>query len=214
MLEVNRPRPIAIERNGRARKIQRPPLVIGHYFHGIRVLHVEFRRMGLQRADGGRRVLHNFQQRRDLFQSDQRLIALHVDIDIGGLAAGNFVYSLRAAAVRTRSHLRLPAMGAANLQDFLGIGRDDDLRQQRRRSHRLVDDSDQRFACNLAQHLARQTRGSQAGRNDGNRFHRWVERTWVGRSRLSLAAHLRRRETCRRVYLSSAPLFDLFRGRS
>src|SRR5579872_2144341 len=73
--------------------------------------------------------------------------------------------------MRCRSHLCVPAVAAAGVHDFFGIGGNQDFRKKRRRAHSFVDDADERLACNLAQHFARQTRRGQTSWNNGDRFH-------------------------------------------
>ena len=44
-------------------------------------------------------VLHHLQQAGDLLSADQRFVALHVDVNLGGLSIGYFVHPLGSAAV-------------------------------------------------------------------------------------------------------------------
>ena len=81
------------------------------------------------------------------------------------------MHSLGATAVSRRSHLRLPTVFVAEFHNLFRVGSNEDICEERRRSHCFVDHSNQRLASDFAQHLAGQTGRSQTGRDDGDRLH-------------------------------------------
>ena len=137
------------------------------------------------------------------------LIALHIDVDVGRFATGDFVHSLGATVMRRRSHPRFPTVLAADIHDLFRVGGDEDLRQQRRRMNGFIHHSDQRFARDLTQHFPRQTRGSQAGGDDSDRFH---GRSGYCRFVIALVRCIARHAA---EYIRvDAPVFDRFGRRS
>ena len=117
------------------------------------------------------RILHHIDQGGDVLRPGQGLISLYIEVNVSSNRIGYFVYALSTAAVRSRSHLRLPTVAAADLEDFVRIRRNDYVVEQRGETNDLVNSAHQGLAGDLAQHFARQTSGSEPGGDDGDGSH-------------------------------------------
>src|ERR1700676_4886836 len=101
----------------------------------------------------------------------QRLVALHIPINIGWHSGRDLMYPLGARTRPRRSHARDKSLLLAEADDFIRIGGDDDLVQRRTPPHSLIHPRQQWDAGDLAQHLAGQARRSQPRRNHSDNFH-------------------------------------------
>ena len=97
---------------------------------------------------------------------EQRLVALDVDVDLGGDALGDGVDAVGAAGEVGRGELDGPAVGAAEGGDLLGVGGDDDVVELRAGAGGLVDPGEHGAAGDLAQDLAGQAGGGETGGDD------------------------------------------------
>ena len=177
MLEVARTGAIPRERNGGARKIQGHSTRVGHHFHRAGIVDVHGRSRRFERPDLDTLVFHYCEQRGDLLGLCHRLVTLDVDVDVRYCGLGDLVHPLGAAAVLGGSHARVPLVAPAYVHDFVGIGGDDDVIEQRGGLDRVVHAPEQRLSRDVAQHLSRQARRGQPGWNDGNGFHGWSSMT-------------------------------------
>src|SRR6266699_5058001 len=99
MLEVTRSGTFTVEGNGSARKVQGASAQISHDFHSVWVGDVGLSGLSHEGPDLCCRILHDLKQGCDLLLAHERLVALHVEIDVGNLAARNFVHAFGTAAV-------------------------------------------------------------------------------------------------------------------
>ena len=100
----------------------------------------------------------------------ERLVALDVDVDIGGHVLRHGVQAVGAAGELGRGEHAGPAALTAECGDFVGVGGDDHVVQRGAGAGGGVDPCQQRLTGDGQQHLARQARRGQAGGDDAEDF--------------------------------------------
>lgn len=153
------------------RKVKRASALVGHNFHCIWIGHIFLHAWRLQGSHLHRISLHQPQERREVLGARQRLVALHVDVHICINCLRDLVHPIRAAAMLVRGHARVPAVLAANIQDFLRVGGDNHVGEHGRGLRGVIDTVEHCAPVDLAKNLARQARRGNTGRNNGDRFH-------------------------------------------
>ena len=103
--------------------------------------------------------------------SRQRLIALHVHVNVSLDDLRNFVDAVGTAAMLRRSKATRPAISAADCGNLFRICRHDDVLQLRTGAGRVIDMSEHRATVDLAQDLPGQSRGRKPRWNDCDCFH-------------------------------------------
>ena len=97
---------------------------------------------------------------------EQGLVALDVDVDLGGNALGDGVDAVGTAGEVGGGELDGPAVGAAERGDLFGVGGDDEVVELGAGAGGLVDPGEHGAAGDLAQDLARQPAGGETGGDD------------------------------------------------
>src|SRR6476646_3229065 len=82
MLEVRRRTLIAIMRDRGPREIKSAPVCVGHYLYRVWIRNVFCATRRSQRAYLHRRIRHHVEQGSNMFGTSQRLVALHVEINV------------------------------------------------------------------------------------------------------------------------------------
>src|SRR3989441_882814 len=110
---------------------------------------------------------------------DERLVTLHVDVDVGGPALRHFPHAIGARWVRGRGEDGGDAVRVADVHDLLGVGGHEHVAELRRAPRRLPRPADQRAPGDLPQELARQggLPGSRRRANPGVRKNE--AKTWT-----------------------------------
>lgn len=99
--------------------------------------------------------------------SDQRLIALDVDVDIGGNRRGDGVNAVGAAGAVRGSEYRRQVVLVGEGKDLVGIGGDEDLIEKRAGASGAIDPADHGLSGYFAEDLAGQAGGAESGGDDG-----------------------------------------------
>src|SRR6267142_5298877 len=162
---------VAVERNRRARKIECAALSVGDHFDRIGILNVMRGARCLDRPNIASGIFHQFDQSVDMIGMRERLVALHVDVNVGGNGLRDFVHAIGAAAVGCGGQARRPSVALTDRHDLVGIGGDDHVGECAASACSFIDALQHGLAGDLAQDLARQAGGGDARGNDGNNFH-------------------------------------------
>ncbi len=101
----------------------------------------------------------------------QRLITLHVDVDVGIDGLRDFVNAIGAAAMLGRGQAIAPAILPADGGNLLRVGCHDDILQLGAGARGFVNMREHGTAGDVAKDLARQPGGGESGRNDGDGVH-------------------------------------------
>ena len=101
-----------------------------------------------------------------MFGAEEGFVALDVDVDVGVEDLGDGVEAVGAAGKVGRGELEGPVVLAAEGGDLLGVGGDEDAVELRTFLCGLVDPGEHGSACDLAEDLARQAGGGEAGGDD------------------------------------------------
>ena len=163
---------VAIVGNGRAGKVERAALRVGHNFHRVRIVDVLGRTGGLYGPHLYSRILHQLNQSINVIGMRKRFVSLHVDIDVRGHGLRDFVHAVGATAMACRSHAGGPSIALTDREDLIGVSGDDHVGECAASTRSFINALQHGLPCDLAQHLPRQTAGSDARGNDGNDFHR------------------------------------------
>ena len=97
---------------------------------------------------------------------EQGFVALDVDVDVGLVELGDGVDAVGAAGQVGGGELDGPAVLVAEIDDFLGVGGDEDVIELRAGLRCGVDPSEHGSASDSAEDLARETGGGEAGGDD------------------------------------------------
>ena len=160
---------IAHERDRAAAEVQRAAVVVEHDFHAGRIGELFGRRHRRgERRHAGRRVL--FQQLDhavDVVGRHLRLVALHVDQDLGlRQLAGDFGHAVGAARAVGARHHEVAAEPLDLAGDLGMVGGDDHAGRLARGAGRFVRVLQKCLAGFAQQHLPRQPRRGVAGGDD------------------------------------------------
>lgn len=99
--------------------------------------------------------------------TEHGLVSLDVDVDIGLDGLGDGVNAIGAAGAVFGRKDRGEAVLLGVSEDFVGIGGDEHLIEQRAGAGRMIDAGDHGLSGDLAQDFARQAGGTEARRDDG-----------------------------------------------
>ena len=101
-----------------------------------------------------------------MFGTEKRLVALDVDVDLGVDELGDGVDAISAAGKFRRGELDGDVEVLAEVNDFVGVGRDEDVVELGAGAGGFDNPGEQGFAGDLAKNLARQASGGEAGWDD------------------------------------------------
>jgi hypothetical protein len=157
---------VPIVGDGGAREVKGAAVGGGDDLDRVGIGDVLFRAGDLEGRDVDVGVLEGCEQGGEVLGLEQGLVALDVDVDLGGEALGDGVDAVGAAGEVGRGELDGPAVGAAERGDLFGVGGDDDLIELGAGASGLVNPGEHGTAGDLAQNLARQAGGGETGGND------------------------------------------------
>ena len=158
---------VAIIRDASTGEVERTAIRCSDHFHGIGIVHI-FRRAGcLYRGDLNVLAARKGpQQRFDVRRFQQRLVALNVDVDFRMAVQGGCAHTVGAAGQRGVGQRELPAICVTEVCHFAGICGHNDAVQLRTAKRRLNNPLQHGPPQQWTQHLARQARRGNAGRDD------------------------------------------------
>src|ERR1035438_3520460 len=102
LVAAHLPAAIAIERNGGSRKVERSAIQRSDHLHGIGIGYILGCARSFERADLDAFLLHQPKQDVEMLAPGQRLIALHVHVNVSLDGLRNFVDAVGAAAMLRR----------------------------------------------------------------------------------------------------------------
>jgi hypothetical protein len=128
---------------------------------------------------------HGREERIEMLGADERLVSLDIDVDVGGNRLGDGVYAVGAARAILWSEDGGKAVLLCEGEDFVGVGRDEDLLKKRAGPCGAINPADHRLSGDFAEDLARQARGAESRGDDADNAglvgfggmrisHRWV----------------------------------------
>ena len=108
---------------------------------------------------------------------EEGFVALDVDVDgevVPGGELGDGVEAVGAAGELGRGENARPVAGVAEVEDFSGVGRDDEGGELGAGEGGAVDPGEQGLAGDLAENFAREARGGESGGDDAEDAERIV----------------------------------------
>src|ERR1039458_8232423 len=166
---------IAVVWDGGAGEVERPAVGGGDHLDGVGIGDVLRSAGDLEGGDGGGGIWEGVgegaKQSGDVFGTEQRLVALDVDVDFGVDELGDSVNAVGAAGQIGRGELDGEAELAAESDDFFGVSSDDDLVELRAGAGGVDNPGEQRATGDLAKDLARQAGGGETSGNDAEGTH-------------------------------------------
>ena len=102
---------------------------------------------------------------------EQRLVALHVDVELGGDLVGDLGHAVGAGAVRLLRHHHIRAELGRDIGDAVVVGGDDDLLGQAAAAGGFPDPLDHGPALDAGEALAGKAGRAVARGNDDDGFH-------------------------------------------
>jgi hypothetical protein len=158
--------PVAIIGDGGAGEVESAAVGGGDNFDGVWVGDVFEGAENLEGGDFDVRLGEGAEEGSDVLGFEERLVALDVDVDIGGEMLGDGVDAVGSAAEIGRGELDGPVVAIAEFDDFFGVSGDDDAVELRAGAGCLVDPGEHGPAGDGAKDFAGETRGGEARRND------------------------------------------------
>jgi hypothetical protein len=127
------------------------------------------------------RVRERAEQGGNVFRAQERLVALHVDVDVRIDALRDGMDAVRATGKIGRCDLHRDTQPAAERNHFVGVRGDQDLIELLARAGSIDHPGEQGAAGYLAEDLAGQTAGGEAGGDDAEGAYggRWVGHSWA-----------------------------------
>jgi hypothetical protein len=161
---------VAVVWDGGAGEVEGAAVGGGDYLDGVGIGDV-FRSAGdPEGGDGGGGIWEGAgegaKQSGDVFGTEQRLVALDVDVDFGVDELGDSVNAVGAAGQIGRGELDGDAELVAESDDFFRVGSDEDLVELRAGAGGVDNPGEQRAAGDLAKDLPGQAGGGETGGND------------------------------------------------
>ena len=157
---------VAVVGDGGAGEVEGAAIGCGDDLDGVGIGDVLRGAEDFEGGDVGVRVGEGMEERGDVFGTEQRLVALDVDVDVGIVKLRDGVDAVSAAGEIGGGELHGAVELMAEGDDFVGVGGDQDAVELRAGARGFNHPREQRLAGDLTQHLARQAGGGEAGRND------------------------------------------------
>ena len=107
------------------------------------------------------------EQRREVVGGEERLVALDVDVDVGGDGLGDGVDAVGAAGAVLGGEDGGEAVGLGEVEDLVGVGGDEDLVEEGAGAGGAIDPGEHGLAGDFAEDFAGQAGGAEARGDDG-----------------------------------------------
>ncbi len=98
---------------------------------------------------------------------EERLVALDVDVDVGGDGLGDGVDAVGAAGAVLGGEDGARSKGLRVVEDFIGVSGDEDLIEEGAGAGGAIDPGEHGLAGDFAENFAGQAGGAEAGGDDG-----------------------------------------------
>ena len=157
---------VAVVRDGGAGEVKGASVCRSDDVYGVGVVDVDRGAGDFEGGDLDGWVGKGAEECGEVLGFEERFIALDVDVDIGVEELRDGMDAVGAAGQLGRRELDRPVVGAADVDDLVGVGSDDDLVELGAGARRIVDPGEHGTSGDVAQDFAGQAGGGEAGRND------------------------------------------------
>jgi hypothetical protein len=157
---------IAVVGDGGAGEIEGPAVGGGDYFDGVWVGNVFGGAEDFEGGDFDLRLVEGAEKCGEVFRFEEGLVALDVDVDVGGDFLSDGVDAVGAAGQVGGRELDGPVVLTAELGYFFGVGGDDDAVELRAGGGGVEDPGEHRPAGDEAKDFTGEARGRETGRDD------------------------------------------------
>jgi len=167
VLAVSGKASVAIEGDGGAGKVKGAIVAGGDDFDGVGIGDVGGGAADGEGGDLDFGALEEFEHRREVIGGEERLVALDVDVDVGGDGLSDGVDAVGAAGAILGGKDGGERVGLGEVEDLVGVGGDEDLVEEGTGAGGAIDPGDHGLAGNFAKDFAGQAGGAEAGGDDG-----------------------------------------------
>jgi len=136
-------------------------------FDGVGIVDVGGGAADCQRGNLDFGTFEEVQHRREVVGGEEGLVALDIDVDVGGDGLGDGPDAVGAARAIHGGEDGGEGMGLGEVEDFVGVGGDEDLIEEGAGAGGAIDPGDHGLAGNFAEDLAGQAGGAEARGDDG-----------------------------------------------
>lgn len=158
--------PVAVVGNGGSGEVESSAICCGDDFDGVGIGDVLGRAADFEGGDFYARSGKGSQERGEVFGLEEGLVALDVDVDVGGEELGYGVDAVGSAGEIGGGELDGPVILAAEIGDLVGVCCDDNAGELRAGDGGFVDPGEHGTTGDGTKDFARQTRGGEACGND------------------------------------------------
>ena len=158
---------IAIEGDGGTGEVEGSAVAGGDDFDCAGVVDIVRRAADGEGGDLDFGAGEQVQHRGEVVWGEEGLVALDVDIDVGGDGLGDGPDAVSAAGAIFGSKDGGERVGLGEVEDLVGVSGDEDLVEEGAGAGGAIDPGDHGLAGNFAEDFAGQARGAEARGNDG-----------------------------------------------
>ena len=167
MLAVSGKAAVAIEGDGGARKVEGAIVAGGDDFDGVGIGDVGGGAADGEGGDLDLGALEQLQHGCEVAGREERLVALDVDVDVGGDGLGDGVDAVGAAGAVLGGEDGGERVGLRVVEDFIGVSGDEDLIEEGAGAGGAIDPGEHGLAGDFAENFAGQARGAETRGDDG-----------------------------------------------
>jgi hypothetical protein len=157
----------AVVRDGGAGEVESAVIAGGDDFNGVGIEDVGNGTMDGEGGDLDFGALEELQHRCEVIGSEEGLVALDVDVDVGGDGLGYGVDAVGATGAIFGGEDGGERVGLGEAEDLVGVGGDENLVEEGTGAGGAIDPGEHGFAGDFAEDFAGQTGGAEAGGDDG-----------------------------------------------
>ena len=158
---------VAVVGDGGAGEVESAVVGGGDDFDGVGIVDVGGGAADCQRGNLDFGTFEEVQHRREVVGGEEGLVALDVDIDVGGDGLGDGPNAVGAAGAVLGSEDGGEGVGLGEVEHLVGVSGDEDLVEEGAGAGGAIDPGDHGLAGDFAKDFAGQARGAEARGDDG-----------------------------------------------